>query len=307
MPSSPHELNHREHLFKIIFEADTRAGKIFDIALITVILLSVIVVMLDSVPGLNARYAKQFFVLEWVFTGLFTIEYIARLYCINQPTRYARSFYGVIDLLSILPSWISLVIPGAQTLLVVRILRVMRVFRILRLMGFVGEGQMLVQALQRSQRKILMFLVTILSLITIFGSCMYLIEPAEAGFTSIPRALYWAVVTLTTVGYGDIAPVTPLGQFLSSIMMILGYSIIAVPTGVFSAEVMRAMRYENESDETCPGCGHEGHAKDARYCKRCGTWLDETTTDPRKERKDKKNKDTTDEEDDKEGAASHHT
>lgn len=295
--SSPHDpLPLRERLFKVIFESDTTAGKAFDIVLITAIALSVLVIMLDSVDSFHARFATEFLVFEWVCTVLFTLEYAVRLYCIKEPLRYARSFYGVIDLISFLPSWISLLIPGAQTLLVVRILRVLRLFRVLRLMGFVGEGRLLAQALERSRRKILLFLITVLSIITVFGSLMYLIEPAEAGFTSIPRSLYWAIVTLTTVGYGDIAPVTPLGQFLSSIVMILGYSIIAVPTGVFSAEVMRAMRYEYESDETCPGCGLEGHARDARYCKRCGTWLDETTPDPRLEQERRKQDEATEEE-----------
>ncbi|NRB54648.1 MAG: ion transporter [Salinicola sp.] len=270
----------RKRLFQIIFESDTPQAKAFDIALITLILVSVATVFLDSVPDLHERFGRIFYLVEWAFTLIFTLELALRLYCLDRPLRYLRSFYGVLDLLAILPTWLALFIPGAQSLLVVRVLRVLRVFRVLRLMEFVGEGRMLVEALQRSQRKILLFLTTILLIITIFGALIYMIEPPEAGFTSMPRAMYWAVVTLTTVGYGDIAPVTALGQFISAFMMILGYSIIAVPTGVFSAEVIRSIQRERYSDEACPGCGHEGHERGAKYCRFCGTWLDEETQDP---------------------------
>ncbi|MGQ7243005.1 ion transporter [Salinicola sp. V024] len=270
----------RKRLFQIIFESDTPLAKAFDITLITLILVSVATVFLDSVPGLHKRYGEIFYVVEWGFTLIFTLELVLRLYCLDRPLRYLRSFYGILDLLAILPTWLALFIPGAQSLLVVRVLRVLRVFRVLRLMEFVGEGRMLVEALQRSQRKILLFLTTILLIITIFGSVIYMIEPPEAGFTSMPRAMYWAVVTLTTVGYGDIAPVTPLGQFISAFMMVLGYSIIAVPTGVFSAEVIRSIQRERYSEEACPGCGREGHEQDAKYCRFCGSWLDEETQDP---------------------------
>ncbi|WP_342595159.1 ion transporter [Salinicola lusitanus] len=270
----------RKRLFQIIFESDTPQAKAFDIVLITLILVSVGTVFLDSVPGLHARYGRIFYFIEWGFTLIFTLELVLRLYCLDRPLRYLRSFYGVLDLLAILPTWLALFIPGAQSLLVVRVLRVLRVFRVLRLMEFVGEGRVLVEALQRSQRKILLFLTTILLIITIFGALIYMIEPPEAGFTSMPRAMYWAIVTLTTVGYGDIAPVTPLGQFISAVMMILGYSIIAVPTGVFSAEVIRSIQRERYSEEACPGCGHEGHERGSKYCRFCGTWLDEETEDP---------------------------
>ncbi|WP_048308124.1 ion transporter [Halomonas sp. PR-M31] len=272
----------RTWLFQQIFESDTRLAKCFDIALMSLILISVIVVMLDSVSALHARYGTLFYGMEWAFTLIFTLELVLRLYCLDRPLRYLKSFYGVIDLLSILPTWLSLLIPGAQSLLVVRILRVLRVFRVLRLMEFLGEGKILVQSLRRSFRKILMFLSTVLMLVIIFGSMIYLIEPPEAGFTSIPRAIYWAIVTLTTVGYGDITPLTPLGQFLSSVVMIMGYAILAVPTGVFSAEMMRSIREQRYSDEACPGCGLEEHERGARYCKRCGAWLDEESEDPRK-------------------------
>jgi len=281
LPFEPADTGLRKTLFHIIFESDTRAAKIFDIVLITLILLSVAVVFVDSVPSLHARFGGTLYLLEWGFTLLFTLELAVRLYCLERPLRYLKSFYGIVDLLSILPTWLSLLIPGAQSLLVVRVLRALRVFRVLRLMEFVGEGRMLTQALTRSYRKIMLFLFTVLLIITIFGALIYMIEPPEAGFTSMPRAMYWAIVTLTTVGYGDITPITPLGQFISACMMILGYSIIAVPTGVFSAEVIRSIHAERYSEEACPGCGHEGHERDAKYCRKCGTWLDEDTQDPR--------------------------
>ncbi|WP_227369173.1 ion transporter [Halomonas sp. M20] len=267
-----------------MFESDTRLAKSFDIALISLILISVIVVMLDSVGSLHARYGTLLFGMEWAFTLIFTLELALRLYCLDRPLRYLKSFYGIIDLLSILPTWLSLLIPGAQSLLVIRVLRVLRVFRVLRLMEFLGEGKILVQSLRRSFRKILMFLSTVLMLVIIFGSLIYLIEPPEAGFTSIPKAIYWAIVTLTTVGYGDITPLTPVGQLLSSVVMIMGYAILAVPTGVFSAEMMRSIRDQRYSDEACPGCGLEEHERNARYCKRCGAWLDEESEDPRKKK-----------------------
>lgn len=284
--SSPHpdRIDLRTRLFQIVFESDTRLAKGFDILLITLILLSVAVVMLDSVASLRQHYGEWFHTLEWGFTLLFTLELGVRLYCLDRPLRYLKSFYGVIDVLSILPTWLSLLIPGAQSLLVVRILRVLRLFRVLRLMEFLGEGTLLLQSLRRSARKILLFLSTVLMLVTIFGALIYLIEPPEAGFTSIPKALYWAIVTLTTVGYGDITPITPFGQFISAMVMVMGYAILAVPTGVFSAEMMRSIREERYSDEACPGCGLEGHERDARYCRRCGTWLNEETEDPRRQR-----------------------
>lgn len=283
-PPSSEDVSLRTWLFQLMFESDTRLAKGFDIALISMILISVAVIMLDSVAALHARYGTLFHGLEWAFTLIFTLELGLRLYCLDRPLHYLKSFYGIIDLLSILPTWLSLLIPGAQSLLVVRILRALRVFRVLRLMEFLGEGTILLQSLRRSSRKILIFLSTVVMLAIIFGSLIYLIEPREAGFTSIPRAIYWAIVTLTTVGYGDITPLTPLGQFLSSVVMIMGYAILAVPTGVFSAEMMRSIREQRYSDEACPGCGLEGHLRDARYCRRCGAWLDEETEDPRKKR-----------------------
>ncbi|MBB3141132.1 ion transporter [Halomonas organivorans] len=271
----------RTRVFQVIFESDTPLAKGFDIVLIGIILTSVLVVMLESVPALRDAYGPWFRRLEWGFTLLFTAELLVRLYCLERPWQYLRSFYGIIDVVAILPTWLALVLPGAQSLVVVRLLRTLRVFRVLRLMEFVGEGRLLIDALKRSGRQIFLFLFTVCMLITIFASLVYLIEPAEAGFTSIPASIYWAAVTLTTVGYGDIAPVTPLGQSISVMVMLIGYSIIAVPTGVFSAEVIRSIRADRYSEEACPGCGHDHHEKRARYCLRCGTWLDETTPDPR--------------------------
>jgi voltage-gated potassium channel len=290
-PLKPASQGLRTWLFQVIFESDTALAKGFDIVLIGMIITSVLVVMLESVAHLRTDYGNWFTLIEWGFTTLFTIELALRLYCLERPMQYLRSFYGLIDLFAILPSWLALLLPGAQSLVVLRLLRTLRIFRVLRLMEFVGEGQLLIGALRRSGRQILLFLFTVLMLVTIFASLIYLIEPVEAGFTSIPRAIYWAVVTLTTVGFGDITPVTPLGQAISVMVMLTGYSIIAVPTGVFSAEVIRSIRSDRYSDEACPGCGHDRHEQRARYCLRCGTWLDEHTPDP--------NKKDEDEEDDK--------
>jgi voltage-gated potassium channel len=270
----------KTRIFQIIFESDTRLAKGFDIALITAILASVLVVVLESVDSLRMQHGELFRAIEWTFTILFTIELVLRLYCLERPLNYLKSFYGTVDLIAILPSWLALLIPGAQSLIVIRLLRSLRIFRILRLMEFVGEGRLLIDALKRSGHQIFLFLFTVFMLVTIFASMMYLIEPREAGFTSIPVAIYWAVVTLTTVGYGDISPVTPLGQAISVVVMLIGYSIIAVPTGVFSAEVIRSIRADRYSDEACPGCGHDRHEQRAKYCLICGTWLDEDTPDP---------------------------
>ncbi|MEQ6917104.1 ion transporter [Halomonas aquatica] len=270
----------RTRVFQIIFESDTLPAKAFDIALIAAILASVLVIMLESVAPFREDHATLFYWIEWGFTVGFTIELAVRLYCLERPWMYLKSFYGIIDLMAILPTWLALLLPGAQSLVVVRLLRTLRIFRVLRMMEFVGEGRLLLGALQRSGHQIFLFLFTVFLLVTIFASIIYLIEPAEAGFTSIPTSIYWAIVTLTTVGYGDIVPVTPLGQAISVMVMLIGYSIIAVPTGVFSAEVIRSIRADRYSDEACPGCGHDRHEKRARYCLRCGTWLDEDTPDP---------------------------
>lgn len=270
----------RTRLFQIIFESDTPLAKGFDIALIIVILASVLVVMLDTVEAFSTAFGAWFYWIEWGFTLLFTVELAIRIYILDKPMRYLRSFYGVIDIVAILPTWLMLLVPGTQTLVIVRLLRVLRIFRVLRLMQFVGEGRLLVEALKNSVHQIFLFLFTVFLLVTLFASLMYMIEPAEAGFTSIPISIYWAIVTLTTVGYGDIVPVTPLGQAISTLVMLIGYSIIAVPTGVFSAEVIRSIRADRYSEQACPGCGHDRHERRARYCLKCGTWLDEETPDP---------------------------
>jgi voltage-gated potassium channel len=262
----------RDTLFEIIFEADTPAGKWFDIILIICILLSVLTVMLDSVSSINAQYGKLLYTVEWFFTILFTIEYIFRLICVGKPIRYAVSFYGIIDLLAILPTYMSLVFISSRYLSVVRVLRVLRIFRVLKLGHHTKEAAVLKKALYASRRKILVFLFVVLSLVVIIGSLIYLIEDEENGFTSIPRSVYWAIVTLTTVGYGDISPVTGLGQFLAAIVMILGYSIIAVPTGIVTVEFSRAHTAQS-SCQACPSCSAEGHDRDAKYCKYCGTKL----------------------------------
>ncbi|WP_347330177.1 ion transporter [Marinimicrobium locisalis] len=284
MPSlKPGGLGLRTRLFQIIFESDTPLAKGFDILLAVLIFLSVGVVLLDSVQEYHERFGTLFYYTEWVITLLFTLELGLRIYCLKKPWLYLKSFYGVIDVLAVLPTWLMLITPGAQTLVVIRLLRTLRLFRVLEMMALVGQGRLLLDALKRSRGQILLFLFTILMLVTIFSSLLYLIEPYEAGFTSIPKSIYWGIVTLTTVGYGDISPVTPLGQFISIMIMLSGYSIIALPAGVFSAEVIRSLREERYSDESCPGCGKSQHERDAKYCKYCGTWLNEETSPPKGE------------------------
>ncbi len=267
----PPENNWRNTLYTIIFEADTPAGKLFDEILILAILLSIIVVMLDSVSSFAAIYGDLFYTLEWIFTILFTVEYFLRLICVGRPSRYATSFFGIIDLLAILPTYLSLMLPGSQYLVVIRSLRLLRVFRVLKLAQYIGEADLLIRALRASRRKITLFLFTVLTLVVILGSLMYVIEGAESGFTSIPRSIYWAIITLTTVGYGDIVPETNLGQALASVIMIIGYSIIAVPTGIVTSEITYASRYSK--GRVCQNCSFEGHDIDAKFCKRCGAKL----------------------------------
>ena len=276
----------RTRLFHIIFESDTPGAKAFDLVLIIAILMSVAVILLSSVEAYAERYGTLFFYVEWAFTLLFSIELAVRIYCLERPAIYLKSFYGIIDLIAILPTWLVLLVPGAQGLVIVRLLRVLRIFRILRLMEFVGEARLLIDALKRSLRQILLFFSSILMVVTLFAALMYTIESPEAGFTSIPMSIYWAIVSMTTVGYGDIVPATPLGKSITMILMLLGYSIIAVPTGVFSAQVIRSIREDRYSDEACPGCGHDRHEKRARYCLRCGTWLDEESEDPHKSKQE---------------------
>lgn len=259
-------------LHEIIFEADTRAGKCFDIVLILSIGISVIAVMLDSVESIRAEYGGILYFIEWLFTLLFSLEYILRLICVGQPLRYARSFFGIVDLLAILPTYLSLFLPGSRYLLVIRILRVLRIFRVFKLVQYLGEARILLKALRASRRKIVVFLFTVLTMVVIFGSLMYLIEGADNGFTSIPRSMYWAIVTLTTVGYGDISPQTNVGQAIAAMIMIMGYGIIAVPTGIVTVELSRA----NTADITtqaCPECSAEGHDENAVFCKYCAARL----------------------------------
>ena len=245
----------RERIYIIIFEADTPAGKAFDLALIFFILLSVVLVMLDSIPGIHDQWGVWLLGGEWLITVLFTIEYLLRLLVARRPGRYAFRFYGIVDLLSILPTYISIFLPGMHFLTTVRILRILRIFRILKLVQFLGEGNNLWQALKRSRYKITVFLTTVLTVVVAVGSLMYLIEGAQSGFTSIPTSIYWAIVTMTTVGYGDIAPVTPLGQIVASLLMVTGYGIIAVPTGIVTSEMMRQPTPPRPTDGVCPCCG----------------------------------------------------
>ena len=265
---SPHKLK----LHEIIFEADTRIGKLFDVVLLASTVASVVVVMLESVSTIKAEYANILFIAEWTFTILFSIEYLLRLYSIGHPTHYARSFYGIIDLVSILPTYLSLVFPGGQYFVVIRLLRMLRVFRILKFVQYLGEAKQLAAAMRASKRKIFIFLFTVLIIVVIVGSAMYVIEGEANGFTSIPRSIYWAIVTLTTVGYGDVSPQTPVGQSLASIIMILGYGIIAVPTGIVTSELSKPQKGK-VSTQSCLSCAAEGHDHDATYCKYCGEKL----------------------------------
>jgi voltage-gated potassium channel len=259
-------------LHEIIFEADTRVGKIFDIFLIITILFSVLAVMLDSVREINDNYGDLLYIIEWIFTILFTIEYIFRLISIGQPIRYATSFFGIIDLIAFLPTYFSLLLPGSQYFLVVRLLRVLRIFRVLKLVQYLKEARLLMQAMRESGRKIAVFLFAVLTLVVIFGSLMYVIEGEENGFTSIPISIYWSIVTLTTVGYGDISPQTGFGQTLAAVIMILGYSIIAVPTGIVTTQIAKSYKGK-VSTQACPQCSADGHDIDARHCKDCGARL----------------------------------
>jgi voltage-gated potassium channel len=263
----------KRRLHEVIFEADTVAGRRFDELLLGLILLSVVAVMLETVAAIEARHRAFLYATEWAFTLLFTVEYALRIACVGRPWRYVFSFFGLVDLLAILPTYASLLFPGTQALLVIRALRLLRVFRVLKLGRFLSEANVLLTALRNSRPKIVVFLGSVLTMMVIVAALMYLIEGAGNGFTSIPRALYWAVVTMTTVGYGDIAPQTVAGQTIAGVVMILGYSIIAVPTGIVSAEVTQAMKGQPVSTQSCPECAGEGHAWDAKHCKYCGARL----------------------------------
>jgi voltage-gated potassium channel len=266
------KISWRKKLHEIIFEADTPFGKLFDIVLIFLILMSVLAVMLDSVADMRIIFGDTLYYLEWIFTIIFTVEYILRLISVGRPLLYATSFYGIIDLLAIVPTYFSVLFPGSQYLLAIRILRLLRIFRVLKLAKYLNQSQILVAALKASRRKITVFLFVVLLLAVIFGSLIYVIEGEENGFTSIPRSIYWAIVTLTTVGYGDISPKTGVGQVLAAIIMIMGYGIIAVPTGIVSVELAQA-KDRIISTQACPQCTGEGHDDDAVYCKYCGEKL----------------------------------
>lgn len=264
----------KEKLYDIIFESDTKAGKTFDVALLFVILFSILVVMLESVPRYESRFGDLLRGIEWVVTIVFTLEYILRIMVVKKPLSYIFSFYGIIDLLSVLPTYLGIFLVGTRSLVVIRALRLLRIFRILKLSRYTTEGTIIIRALRASREKISVFIFAIFTLVIIIGTIMYLIEGAANGFTSIPKGIYWAIVTLTTVGYGDIAPMTNLGQFIASFVMILGYAIIAVPTGIVTAEFAREKRAEKQSGKCCPSCLKEGHEEDAVYCRFCGEKLD---------------------------------
>jgi voltage-gated potassium channel len=271
----------RQRLYEVIFEAETSAGRGFDVLLLLAIAASVVAVILESDPLLKLRWAVPFQRLEWLFTLLFSLEYLLRLCCVRQPLGYARSFFGLVDLLAIAPSFLGLLVTGTQTFLVVRVLRLLRVFRVFKLGEYLHESELLWTAIRAARRKISVFLLAIVALVTLIGALMYVIEGPLAsdttGFRSIAVGIYWAIVTITTVGYGDLAPVTPLGRLMASVVMLLGYSIIAVPTGILSAEIGTAASQRRAgpppSTRVCPSCHREGHDLDARHCKSCGAEL----------------------------------
>jgi voltage-gated potassium channel len=261
----------RQRLHTVIFEADTAAGRAFDMALIACILASIGLVVLESVAVVSARWHRELFLAEMAFTVLFTVEYVLRLAAVRRPLAYATSVLGLIDVMAVVPGWLALSLPGAQVFLTVRVLRLLRIFRILKLTEYLSEAGVITDALRASRRKIAVFVCTVMTLVVIIGAVMYMVEGPEHGFTDIPVSMYWAVVTLTTVGYGDLAPKTGLGQLVASVVMVLGYAIIAVPTGIVTSELTAARFRRGTSRQACPACGREGHDEDARHCKYCGT------------------------------------
>ena len=265
----------RYQLHEIIYEADTPMGKLFDIVLLVLILVSVVIVMLESVHHLGIKYYKLFHVIEWIITIFFTMEYIARVITVNKPRKYIFSFYGIIDFLSTIPLYLSFILVGSNYLLTVRALRLLRVFRILKITRFIGEGNRLKKALMESRIKIFIFVFAVLIVAVIAGTLMHLIEGERSGFRNIPVSVYWCIVTLTTVGFGDIAPVTPLGQFLATIIMVLGYGVIAVPTGIIGAQYIKSTsdNIVNVNSQSCQNCGAEKHRDDAEFCYNCGAKL----------------------------------
>ncbi len=273
IPEAPPDGSRRARLHQIIFEADTFAGRAFDVGLIALIVISVVTVSVESLRGLSQQTQLTLVVVEWVLTAIFTLEFVLRLVAVKRPLAYATSFFGVVDLLAIMPTWIGLLVPGAQALLVVRVLRLLRIFRILKLARFLSEAQTLTRALRASSRKIIVFLLSVATIVVIVGALMFVVEGPANGFTSIPVSMYWAIVTLTTVGYGDIAPRTPLGQTLASFVMILGYGIIAVPTGIVTSELALGNLQHGVSTQSCPSCSLGGHDVDAKFCRGCGAPL----------------------------------
>ncbi len=261
----------KDRLHDVVFKADTRAGKLFDLVLLISILLSIVAVMLESVETIRGRYAAELGAAEWAFTVVFTLEYVLRLLVSRRPARYARSFFGIIDLMAILPSYLALLIPGMQSLMVVRAIRLIRVFRVFKLVEYVGESRVLMTALRASRPKIVVFMLTVTTVVVVIGTVMYLVEGPENGFADIPTSVYWAIVTMTTVGYGDIAPQTGAGKAIASVIMILGYGIIAVPTGIVTSELTWARAGRRASDgRACAACGLADHPADAAFCRRCG-------------------------------------
>jgi voltage-gated potassium channel len=268
----------RLRLYEIIFEADTRAGRLFDVTLLCLIVASVGIIILESVEYFKANFRSYFLIVEWILTAIFTLEYILRVYTVPNKTKYIFSFFGIIDLIAILPSYLALFIAGAHSLMIIRSIRLLRIFRILKLSRYVGEGQFLLAAMRASRHKIIVFLFTVITTVVIMGTVMYMVEGPEHGFTSIPRSIYWSIVTMTTVGYGDIAPKTDLGQFLASLLMILGYGVIAVPTGIVSAEMVSMKSSDKLTTQVCPHCMRDGHDSDATFCKFCGGQLNSGDT-----------------------------
>ena len=271
--ASPIKKDWRFALHEVIYESNTPAGKAFDVALLFAIFTSIIIVMLDSVQSLHKQYGGLFYTIEWIFSALFTLEYILRLISIRRPAKYVFSFLGIIDLIALIPTYLSIFFIGAQSLLVFRALRLLRVFRIFKLGHFLTEINFLTVAIKGSIRKISIFLMTVFMLAVILGSIMYLVEQRENGFSNIPESIYWAIVTITTVGYGDISPVTPIGKMLAALVMLIGYAIIAVPTGIITHDLAIAARKKKEVLESCPACSREGHDADAAFCKYCGSSL----------------------------------
>lgn len=266
----------RHKIFTVVYGVDTRAGRTFDLLLLFLIILSVVVIMLETMPSIDVRFHKELFIIEWIFTGLFTIEFLLRIFCTNKPLKYIFSFYGIIDLLALLPMYFSFFLVGSNIFSSVRTLRLLRLFRILKLIKFVEEATRLKNALLQSRAKITVFLYTVIVIAMTIGTLMYYIEGPENGFTSIPRSIYWTIVTLTTVGFGDIVPQTPIGQLISLVLMITGYGIIAVPTGIVGAEFFKQHRTDvkNTHEKQCVLCNSEGHSENAVYCFHCGNKLE---------------------------------